>query len=75
MRILFVAAEVEFVTLLRAGKIMYDIRIGSYRSGAKRGKPHDRGSGFRILEGDIRPLYSFHEVVEWIKQNKNFMRS
>ncbi len=54
---------------------MYDFRIGSYRSGAKRGKPHDRGSGFRILEGDIRPLYSFHEVVEWIKQNKNFMRS
>ena len=54
---------------------MYDFRIGSYRSGAKRGKPHDHGSGFRILEGDIRPLYPFHEVVEWIKQNKNFMRS
>ena len=54
----------KFVALLRAGKIMYDIRIGAYRSGAKRGKPHDHGSGFRILEGDIRLLYSFHEVVE-----------
>ena len=25
----------KFVALLRAGKIMYDIRIGSYRSDAK----------------------------------------
>jgi hypothetical protein len=54
----------KFLNLLREGKIMYDIRIGSYKSGAKRGKPHDHGSGFRILEGDIRLLYDIHEVVE-----------
>lgn len=54
----------RFMELLRAGKIMFDIRIGSYKSGTKRGKLHDHGSGFRILGGDIRLLYDIHEVVE-----------
>lgn len=54
----------RFMTLLREGKIMYDIRIGSYKSGAKRGKIHDHGSGFRILEGNMRLLYAQHEIVE-----------
>lgn len=54
----------RFMELLRTGKIMFDIRIGSYKSGTKRGKLHDHGSGFRILGGDIRLLYDIHEVVE-----------
>ena len=54
----------KFMELLRGGKIMFDIRIGSYKSGPKRGKPHDHGSGFRILEGDIRLLYDIHEIIE-----------
>lgn len=43
---------------------MYDIRIGSYKTGSLRGKAHDHGSGFRILEGDIRLLYDYHEVID-----------
>ncbi len=54
----------RFMNLLRAGKIMYDIRIGSYKTGSLRGKAHDHGSGFRILEGDIRLLYDYHEVID-----------
>lgn len=54
----------RFMDLLNTGKIRYDIRIGSYKSGTKRGKPHDHGSGFRILEGNIRLLYAQHEIIE-----------
>lgn len=54
----------RFMSLLRSGKIMYDIRIGSYKSGPMRGKAHDHGSGFRVLEGNIRLLYDYHEIVE-----------
>ena len=54
----------RFISLLTDGKIMYDIRIGSYKSGPKYGMPHDHGSGFRILEANIRLLYSDHETIE-----------
>ena len=54
----------RFISLLTDGKIMYDIRIGSYKSGSKYGMPHDHGSGFRILEANIRLLYSNHETIE-----------
>ena len=54
----------RFISLLTDGKIMYDIRIGSYKSGPKYGMPHDHGSGFRILEANIRLLYSEHETIE-----------
>ncbi|MCB6974323.1 MULTISPECIES: MvaI/BcnI restriction endonuclease family protein [Butyricimonas] len=54
----------RFLELLDTGKIMYDIRIGSYKSGSKKGKPHDHGSGFRILESNLKLLYSEHEIVE-----------
>ena len=50
--------------MLDKGLIMYDIRIGSYRSGLNYGKTHDHGSGFRILEKNIWKLYSVHEKVE-----------
>lgn len=54
----------NFLTLLDEGKIMYDIRIGSYKSGRNIGKPHDHGSGFRIKPIDLVRLYSSKEVVE-----------
>ena len=54
----------KFLNLLDAGLIMYDIRIGSYQSGPKYGKPHDHGSGFRIIEKNIRLLYDIHEEIE-----------
>jgi hypothetical protein len=46
--------------LLQEGKIMYDIRIGSYPSG----KSHDHGSGFRILPQSLDKLFAYHEEVE-----------
>lgn len=54
----------KFLKLLDEGKIMYDIRIGSYSSGKNYGKPHDHGSGFRIKEENIMLLYANKEVVE-----------
>lgn len=54
----------KFLDLIDNGLIMYDIRIGSYRSGKNYGKPHDHGSGFRILEGNIHLLYEQKENVE-----------
>ncbi len=54
----------NFLNLIDEGLIMYDIRIGSYSSGAKYGAPHDHGSGFRILEGNIHLLYANKETVE-----------
>lgn len=54
----------KFIHLLETGVIMYDIRIGSYSSGPNYGKPHDHGSGFRILERNIHLLFAEHENVE-----------
>ena len=54
----------KLIELIDSGKIMYDIRIGSYQSGRNFGKPHDHGSGFRILEQNIHLLYSNYEVVD-----------
>jgi hypothetical protein len=33
---------------LDLGYVMFDFRIGAYKSGKMIGKPHDHGSGFRI---------------------------
>ena len=48
----------KFLELLDNGDIMYDIRIGTYKSGKNIGKPHDHGSGFRIKQSDICKLYN-----------------
>ena len=54
----------KFLDLIDRGLIMYDIRIGSYKSGKNYGKPHDHGSGFRILESNLRLLFLRHEIIE-----------
>ncbi len=54
----------RFIELLQNGKIMYDIRIGSYKSGKNYGKSHDHGSGFRILPQSLGELFTYHEEVE-----------
>ena len=54
----------KFLTMLENGLIMYDIRIGSYQSGANYGKAHDHGSGFRVLEKNLCKLYSTHKKIE-----------
>lgn len=53
----------KFLELLDSGLIMFDIRIGSYKSGKNTGKPHDHGSGFRILEPNLRLLFDEHITV------------
>lgn len=53
----------RFLDILDDGRVQYDIRIGSYQSGDKYGKPHDHGSGFRIREDYILSLYSSMELV------------
>lgn len=55
---------VKFLNMIDKGLIMYDIRIGSYQSGKNYGKPHDHGSGFRILEKNLCKLYSHHESID-----------
>ncbi len=51
----------KFLNLIEQGIIMYDIRIGTYKSGSKRGKPHDHGSGFRIPPTKLTELYTNFE--------------
>lgn len=53
----------RFLKLLNDGKIMLDIRIGSYKSGRMFGKAHDHGSGFRIREANLRLLYEDYEEI------------
>ncbi|MBE9488282.1 MAG: MvaI/BcnI restriction endonuclease family protein [Bacteroidetes bacterium] len=47
----------KFIDLIDNGKLMIDIRIGSYKSGKNCGKPHDHGTGFRIKPSDLYSLY------------------
>ena len=54
----------KFLDLIDKGLIMYDIRIGSYQSGKNFGKPHDHGSGFRIIESNMKLLFDTQERVE-----------
>lgn len=54
----------RFIELVDKGLIMYDIRIGSYQSGKNYGKAHDHGSGFRIIESNIKLLFESHEHIE-----------
>jgi len=48
----------KFLELLENGLIMFDIRIGVYKSGKRIGNPHDHGSGFRIKKENIEQLYN-----------------
>lgn len=52
-----------FVSLLKQGKIYIDLRIGQYHSGAKKGKTHDHGTGFRIKEIDQPRLFKINRRI------------
>lgn len=56
----------RFLKLIDGVKIMYDIRIGSYKTPGRKnyGKPHDHGSGFRIKSEHLCELYEIHETVK-----------
>lgn len=48
----------KFINMIESGKVMFDIRIGYYKSGPKFGKTHDHGSGFRVKANDLQLLYA-----------------
>lgn len=54
----------KFIEELKSGAIMFDIRIGVYKSGKNTGKPHDHGSGFRIKRENLNKLYENILVLE-----------
>lgn len=52
-----------FITLLEAGKIYVDLRIGQYHNGKNKGKTHDHGTGFRIREVDQPLLFKIQNRI------------
>lgn len=47
----------KFKTAIKNDKLKVDIRIGVYRSGKRKGKYHDHGTGFRINKRDFLQLF------------------
>src|SRR3989344_4821682 len=52
----------KFIRFVKEGLILYDIRIGVYRSGELEGRTHDHGSGFRILKNNIEKVFNVQKV-------------
>ena len=52
----------KFVKAVKEGIIVYDIRIGVYRSGKNKGKTHDHGSGFRVLKNNLSKVFDVEEI-------------
>jgi len=52
----------KFIQFVKEGLILYDIRIGVYRSGKLKGKTHDHGSGFRVLKHNIDKIFTKEEI-------------
>lgn len=52
----------KFIRFVKEGLILYDIRIGVYRSGKMKGKTHDHGSGFRVLKNNINKVFNVQEI-------------
>ena len=47
----------KLIDFAKTDKLMFDIRIGAYKSGRMIGKAHDHGSGFRVKKEDLYLLY------------------
>jgi hypothetical protein len=52
----------KFIKLLKEGVIMFDIRIGAYKTGKNKGKNHDHGSGFRISKKQLSRAFQIEEI-------------
>jgi len=52
----------KFIDMVEAGLILYDIRMGVFRSGKNKGKTHDHGSGFRVLKQNIDKVFKVEEI-------------
>ena len=54
----------------KKGYIMFDFRMGAYKSGKSKGKPHDHGSGFRVKRGNLKDLFDTYIEIDWRVTNK-----
>lgn len=52
----------KFIECVKNGLIVYDIRLGVYRSGKNKGKAHDHGSGFRVLKNNLNKVFQIEEL-------------
>ena len=52
----------KFIKAVKDGVIVYDIRIGVYRSGKNKGKTHDHGSGFRVMKNNLSKVFDIEEI-------------
>jgi hypothetical protein len=52
----------KFLDSVKNGLILYDIRIGVYKSGNSIGKTHDHGSGFRIKKTEINRVFDIVKI-------------
>ena len=52
----------KFIDCVKRGIILYDIRLGIYRSGKNKGKAHDHGSGFRVLKNNLSKVFDVKEL-------------
>lgn len=53
----------NFVKAMVDGRIMVDLRIGTYKSGKNVGKTHDHGTGFRVKREFLKELFEDCEEV------------
>ncbi len=54
----------KFKTAIETDKLKVDIRIGTFKSGLKKGQYHDHGTGLRINKRDFLYLYdSFEQLI------------
>jgi len=52
----------KFIDAVKQGLILYDIRIGVYKTGISIGKTHDHGSGFRIKKQNIEKVFTITNI-------------
>jgi hypothetical protein len=52
----------KFIEAVKQGIILYDIRIGVYKSGTSLGRTHDHGSGFRIKKANIEKVFKITTI-------------
>lgn len=52
----------KFIVAVKEGVIVYDIRIGVYRSSKNKGKTHDHGSCFRVMKNNLNKVFDIEEI-------------
>lgn len=44
--------------IIKQGDLLLDLRIGTYKSGKNKGKPHDHGNGFRAFDRNLKNIFN-----------------